>query len=102
MRTGERGMVKYAPYKSLTAQSDFLAKMRTKKAYIEKPLISYDKAEEINRALVEYDGRPITLVYWVNGQIERISGHIRKIDPTFHAIYIEELRLSLYSVVDVE
>lgn len=102
MREGERGMVKYAPYQSLTAQADVLARMRMEKRYIEKPLISYDKAEEINRALVEYDGEEITLVYWTAGRIERVSGHIRKIDPIFHSIYIDELRLSLPSIIDVE
>ncbi len=102
MREGERGMVKYAPYQSLTAQADVLKRMRETKRYIEKPLISYDKAEEINRALTEYDGGTITLVYWTSGRIEKISGHIRKIDPVFHAIYIGEMRLSLPSIIDVE
>ncbi len=102
MRQGERGMVKYAPYQSLTAQAEVMAKMRDKKRYIEKPLISYDKAEEINRALTEYDGGDITLVYWVAGRIERIQGTIRKIDPIFHAIYIDEIRLSLPSIIDIE
>lgn len=102
MREGERGMVKYAPYQSLTAQASVLAKMREEKRFVEKPLISYDKAEEINRALVEYDGGEITLVYWRAGRIERVCGHIRKIDTTFHFIYIDEYRLSLSSIVDVE
>ena len=102
MRQGERGMVKYAPYQSLTAQAEVLARMREEKRYIEKPLISYDKAEEINRALTEYDGGDITLVYWKAGRIERVKGPIRKIDPVFHAIYIDEFRLSLASIIDVE
>ncbi|MBQ7250530.1 MAG: YolD-like family protein [Bacilli bacterium] len=102
MREGERGMVKYAPYQSLTAQADALRRMREQKRYIDKPLISYDKAEEINRALTEYDGGEITLVYWQSGRIERIHGHIRKIDPVFHLIYIDEARLSLPSIIDVE
>ena len=102
MREGERGMVKYAPYQSLTAQAEVLARMREEKRYVEKPLISYDKAEEINRALTEYDGEEITLVYWKAGRIERVSGHIRKIDPVFHAIYIDEFRLSLTSIIDIE
>ena len=95
-------MVKYAPYQSLTAQADVLARMRTEKRYIEKPLISYDKAEEINRTLIEYNGEEITLVYWTAGRIERIRGRIRKIDPVFHSIYIDELRLSLPSIIDIE
>ena len=102
MRAGERGMVKYAPYQSLTAQAEALARMREEKHYIEKPLISYDKAEEINRTLTEYDGEEITLVYWKAGRIERICGQIRKIDPIFHAIYIDDLRLSLPSIIDIE
>ena len=102
MRQGERGMVKYAPYQSLTAQGEALARMREEKRYVEKPLISYDKAEEINRALVEYDGGDIEIVYWRSGRIERIRGPIRKIDTTFHAIYIDDIRLSLSSIIDVE
>ncbi len=102
MREGERGMVKYAPYQSLTAQAEALAKMRMEKRRVDKPLISYDKAEEINRALVEYEGGDITLVYWKAGSIERVRGRIRKIDPVFHTIYIGEIALSLPSIIDVE
>lgn len=102
MREGERGMVKYAPYQSLTAQATALAKMRRQKQYVEKPLLSHDKAEEINQALVNYSGGDIVLVYWRAGEIRRIEGVIRKIDTTFHQIYIEDMRVSLFDIVDVE
>ena len=102
MREGERGMVKYAPFQSLTAQASALAKMRRQKQYVEKPLLSRDKAEEINQALTNYDGGTIALVYWKAGEFHRLSGSIRKIDTTFHQIYIEDMRISLFDVIDVE
>lgn len=102
MREGERGMVKYAPFQSLTAQATALAKMRRQRQYVAKPLLSRDKAEEINRALTNYGGENITLIYWRSGEFHRLSGTIRKIDATFHQIYIEDMRISLFDVVDVE
>jgi hypothetical protein len=53
----ERGMMKWAPYKSLDKQGVFLEAMEEKRARIAKPLLSSEEAEEINAILCTYHHR---------------------------------------------
>ena len=50
----ERGMKKWAPYKSLNEQDKYLKKVSDNNKKISKPQISSDEAEEINEILVNY------------------------------------------------
>ena len=48
----ERGMKKWAPYKSLNEQEDYLKKLHKKQEKVERPSISSDEADNINEILV--------------------------------------------------
>ena len=48
-------MKKWAPYKSLNEQADFINKMYYEKHKIERPKISSDVAQEINEILLTYN-----------------------------------------------
>ena len=50
----DRGMKKWAPFSSLIEQSTCLEEMRYQKNKIEKPLISIEKAREINEILTNF------------------------------------------------
>ena len=52
----ERGMKKWAPYKSLNEQEDYLNKLHKKQEKVERPRISSDEADNINEILVNYHG----------------------------------------------
>ena len=47
----DRGMMKWAAYKSLNRQSDFIAKTLYEQGKKEKPLISEERAEKIDALL---------------------------------------------------
>ena len=55
----ERGMKKWAPYKSLNEQEHYLNKLHKDNEKVEKPKISSDAAEEINEILVNYHGEEL-------------------------------------------
>ena len=86
----DRGIKKWAPYKSLTEQDFSLSKQKEKEEKIEKPKISADFAEEINEILINYHGEELTIGYYRNGKIFEVTDRIKKID-TF------EKKLVLYS-----
>ena len=98
----ERGMKKWAPYKSLIEQDEFMKKMRANKKKVEKPKICEDKAEEINNLLINYQGQMIVMDYYLDGFIKKIEGIIRYISNEFKCLYINETRYEFRNIVGLK
>ena len=91
----ERGMKKWAPYKSLNEQEDYLNKLHKKQEKIERPSISSDEADNINEILVNYHGEELLIEYWRNDKINTVSSILSKIDPANKKIVLP-LRKTIY------
>ena len=91
----ERGMKKWAPYKSLIEQEKYLKKAHQDNEVIARPVISSDEAEEINETLVNYHGEELEVSYWRNDKINTISTILVKIDPVNKKIVLPE-RKTIY------
>ena len=95
----DRGMKKWAPYKSLPEQEKYLKKLKEDQEKQVRPEISYDEMEAINEILVNYAGEEIVIIYWRNEKINTVSTIIKKIDvdnkkivlPDRKTIYFTEL-----------
>ena len=95
----ERGMKKWAPYKSLNEQENYLNKLHKDNEKVEKPRISSDAAEEINEILVNYHGEELLITFFRNNRVQNVSTVIKKIDaenkkivlPDRKTIYFTEL-----------
>ena len=95
----ERGMKKWAPYKSLIEQEKYLKKASVDNEKQMRPQISSDEAEIINEILVNYHGEELLISYWRNEKINTISTVLAKIDaenkkivlPNRRTIYFSEL-----------
>ena len=90
----DRGMKKWAPYKSLNEQWSTLDQIK-KEEIKEKPKISNEKAEEINDILVNYEGQELTIRYFRKGQALEEKSAIKKID-TFNKKLFLENGVSIY------
>lgn len=95
----ERGMKKWAPYKSLDSQADFLAKMHHQKAKVAKPLLMEEGAEAINEILSSYHGQSVVVSYYLDGYINRIKGIITHISLSFKYLTIDERQISFKDLV---
>ena len=91
----ERGMKKWAPYKSLNEQEDYLKKLHNKQEKAERPSISSDEADNINEILVNYHGEELLIAYWRNDKINTVSSILSKIDPANKKIVLP-LRKTIY------
>ena len=91
----ERGMKKWAPYKSLNEQEDYLSKLHKKQEKVERPRISSDEADSINEILVNYHGEELLIEYWRNEKINAVSSILSKIDPVNKKIVLP-LRKTIY------
>ena len=93
----ERGMKKWAPYKSLVEQEKYLKKAHDDNNKQVRPTISSDEAEEINEILVNYAGEEIVITYWRNEKINTVSSIIKKIDPVNKKIVLPDRKTILFS-----
>ena len=76
----DRGIKKWAPYKTLETQDFELKEHKEKEEKIEKPLISAEFAEEINNILVNYHGELLDIGYYKNGKVLYVTDRIKRID----------------------
>ncbi len=90
----DRGMKKWAPYKTLDGQWDKLEQLHQSEDKIEKPRISNEMAEEINDILVNYHGQELEFFYYKNGRILKEKSTIKKIDA-----YSKKLILDNTSII---
>ena len=91
----ERGMKKWAPYKSLIEQEKYLKKAHVDNNKETRPTISSDEAEEINEILINYHGEELEISYWRNEKINTVSSILTKIDPVNKKIVLPE-RKTIY------
>ena len=95
----ERGMKKWAPYKSLIEQEKYLKKAHQDNNVVKKPTLSSDEAEYINEILVNYHGEELEITFWRNDKLNTMSTILVKIDaenkkivlPNRRTIYFAEL-----------
>ena len=76
----DRGMKKWAPYKSLVEQTPSLERTYEDNRKIERPKISQDVAEEINEILVNYHNQDLKIRFFKRGHIYETIASLKKID----------------------
>lgn len=97
----DRGMKKWAPFSSLIEQSICIEKMKYEKNKIEKPQISNEKAEEINRILSNYHGQTVTIKYFYDGYLYKISTIIQQIDINEKSIITPKGKIPFKEIIDL-
>lgn len=97
----DRGMKKWAPYKSLIEQDHFLNTMKHDKNKIVKPKLSNEQAEEIDRILREYHGELLRMRYYQNGDVKEVSQTIKKIDTVERIVIGSEQTIPLKDLLDI-
>jgi hypothetical protein len=98
----ERGMMKWAPYKSLSEQGTYLAKMEAKKREIAQPRLTSDKAEELDSLLRNYGKQEVIVTYFAEASLHQETGRIAKIDIFYKYLEINGTIVPFASLVDIE
>ena len=91
----DRGMKKWAPYKSLNEQWSTLDSLYKNEDKVEKPQISNEVAEEINDILVNYQGQELEFYYYKNGYILKEKSTIKKIDAFNRKLILNNQKIIL-------
>ena len=99
----DRGMKKWAPYKTLEDQWSTLDKLYKSEEKVEKPLISNEVAEEINDKLVNYQGQEYEFYYYKNGRILKEKSTIKKIDAFNRNLLLTNgIKISLRDLIGIK
>lgn len=98
----DRGMMKWLSYKSLSEQERYLSEMMDKKEEIDKPLLSEEKAEEINEILTTYAGEEVCLYFYMSGHVKQSRGAIDRIDPIYRVVEMNDIRIRFSEIVGLE
>ena len=93
----ERGMKKWAPYKSLIEQEKYLKKASNDNRKQVRPTLSSDEAELINEILVNYHGEELIISYWRNEKINTMSTTLKKIDEINKKIILPDRKTILFA-----
>ena len=91
----DRGLKKWAPYKSLNEQWSTLDSLYKNEDKVEKPQISNEVAEEINDILVNYRGQELEFYYYKNGYILKEKSTIKKIDAFNRKLILNNQKIIL-------
>jgi len=75
----DRGMKKWAPYRSLNEHMPAINESIHQKELVSKPKISQDKAEDINDILTNYRGENLIVTFFRNHKIQNEEIVIKKI-----------------------
>ncbi|MFA5471483.1 MAG: YolD-like family protein [Acholeplasmataceae bacterium] len=93
----DRGIIKWAPFDALVGYSSLLSELRYKLGKKERPILSDDQYEELNRKLnfAFHHKIDIEVEYYMDGYIKSSYGMIKKLD-FIHKLII----LSTYEKID--
>ena len=101
MKEEDRGMKKWAPYKSLIEQEASLKKLRYQKNKKEKPKIFTERAEEINSILSFYNNETLAIKFYEDGYLYWLEGKLDKIDPTFKYLEINKKQIAFKDIIEI-
>ena len=87
----DRGIMKWAPFDALVGFHGLLNDLKQKLGQIERPLLSDDDHETLNRqlALAVDSSCLVNIYYFKNGYIQQQYGHITKVDFVFKKIILD-------------
>lgn len=98
----DRGMKKWAPYKSLVEHNPTINKMKKDQEKISKPLISNEVAEEINDILQNYQGEILNITIYKAGELVDLETTLKRIDPYEHKLILPNRKsINLNDIVKI-
>jgi len=95
----DRGMKKWLAYRSLVEQTPSIDNNYAKREKVEKPLISQDEAESINTILTNYQGEPLIVLLYHDGNICEEEIVIKKIDLNERKLVISSRRVIRFNEI---
>ena len=101
----DRGIIKWAAFDALSGFNSMLKEMRRRLGKVNKPILSVDDFEILNRQLHEalLDNLEIEITYYENGYSKTSFGKIKKLDYNNKMIILTTLeKISAYDILMID
>lgn len=100
----DRGIIKWAPFDALVGYGAMIREMKLRLGKKDKPILSDDQYEELNRklSLAVLQGIDVEIEYFFEGYIRTTFGKIRKLDPIQGWIILDTFeRINASNITDI-
>lgn len=98
-----RGMKKWLPFKSLDGQYEMLEEMKRQRTKKERPELSVDEMEEMNRILVSsVHGDVVKVRFYCDGDIRECTKMFQKCDTEWQRLYLNGMTLPFSDLLKIE
>jgi len=99
----KRGMKTYLPFSSLIEQQIELDKMIYQKSKIDKPQVSNEQANKIDRILRNFDkNTEYNFKIYLEGYLYLFKSKIYKLDIYKKEIYFEDFKIPIRNIIDID
>ena len=101
----DRGIIKWAPFSALDGYSSMLHEMKHRIKKQEKPILSDDEYELLNRNIQSaiIDNLEVEVQYFDQGYMKRSYGRIKKLDYVYKCLILTtEERIPALDVLSLE
>lgn len=103
MHKSERGMIKWMPFNSVVPNKEVVNSVLKEKNKIDMPSLCEEQKDKIEKQILlkYYAKEKVYISYYFQGRIITTYEKIKKIDPVFHKIYLENHILLFDQIVKV-
>ena len=95
-----RGAIKWAPFNSVINTKDMINDIYSSKVDV-MPTLSDDQTNNLEKQIINayYEQTQITIKFFYNNKIINYNGTIKKIDFTYHKIYLNNFVLLFDQII---
>ena len=99
----DRGMIKWQPFNSVVSSKVMINELLNEKNKIVMPNLSEEQKNNLEQKIIiaYYEKENIHIDYFYQGKIFNIYSKIKKIDFTFHKIYLNNKTLIFEQIIKV-
>jgi len=103
MHNFDRGMIKWQPFNSVVPSKQIINEILKEKSKITMPNLSEEQMKNIEQKIIAafYEKEKITLEYYYQGKIYKLTENIKKIDSTYRKIYFNDKILLFDQIVKI-
>lgn len=103
MNKFDRGMIKWQPFNSVVSGKQMVRDIIKEKNKVKMPNLSEEQRKNIEEKLIIafYENELITLDFYFQGKIIKISEKIKKIDSTYNKIYFNNKVLLFDQIIKI-
>lgn len=104
MPNNDRGMVKWMPFNSIISSKKMVRDIIKSKRKISKPILSEEQINYIENEIVNayFCKEKLIFNYYYDGKIYTKQDYIKKIDFTYHKIYLNNLTIAFEQIISVK